>query len=223
MALEQVDGEAAKPGEIVGHVPVACTALVFVEGHVEPPMPRILDAPMAANRPGETRAAESTADDEVPYIVCYGRKPRGLPDGIDPGPVLPVRFSFCCSVDGCRRRHTPPSVRFLGRKVYLSVMVVLLDDHATSADATEPLRVAGTFRGAVGQAPTSIFCGSPSASKGPRQSREKGEDAPHSLEERLPVKSIHRRTGKCSGYWMTARVWSATPSGIGPRRRRTEV
>ena len=60
------------------------------------------------------------------HSACYRRKPRGVPDGIDPGPAFPVRFSFCCRVDGCRRRHTPPSVRFLGRKVYLSVMVVLL-------------------------------------------------------------------------------------------------
>ena len=37
-----------------------------------------------------------------------------------------VRFSFCCSRDGCRRRITPPSVRFLGQKRYLSAVVVLL-------------------------------------------------------------------------------------------------
>lgn len=60
------------------------------------------------------------------HSACYLRKPRGLPAGIDPGPAYPIRFSFCCSVDGCRRRHTPPSVRFLGAKVYLGVMVVLL-------------------------------------------------------------------------------------------------
>ena len=60
------------------------------------------------------------------HSACYIRKPRGLPDGIDPGPAFPIRFSFCCRVDGCRRRHLPPSVRFLGPKVYLSVMVVLL-------------------------------------------------------------------------------------------------
>src|SRR5262249_4327325 len=35
------------------------------------------------------------------------------------------RRSFCCAVDGCRRRCTPPSVRFLGRKVYLGAVVVL--------------------------------------------------------------------------------------------------
>ena len=60
------------------------------------------------------------------HSASYPRKPRGLPDGVDPGPAFPVRFSFCCHADGCRRRHTPPSVRFMGAKVYLSVMVVLL-------------------------------------------------------------------------------------------------
>lgn len=33
------------------------------------------------------------------------------------------RFSFCC--DACRKRLTPVSVRFLGRKVYLGVVVLL--------------------------------------------------------------------------------------------------
>jgi len=60
------------------------------------------------------------------HSACYLRKPRGLPAGIDPGPAYRLRFSYCCSADGCRRRHTPPSVRFLGPKVYLSVMVLLL-------------------------------------------------------------------------------------------------
>ena len=36
------------------------------------------------------------------------------------------RFSFCCSRDGCRKRKTPPSLRFLGRKVYVAAMVVLI-------------------------------------------------------------------------------------------------
>ncbi len=62
----------------------------------------------------------------VLHSACYLRKPRGLPAGVDPGPAYPVRFSFCCSAEGCRRRHTPPSVRFLGPKVYLGVMVALL-------------------------------------------------------------------------------------------------
>jgi len=36
------------------------------------------------------------------------------------------RFSFCCASEGCRRRTTPQSVRFLGRCVYPAVVVVLM-------------------------------------------------------------------------------------------------
>ena len=54
----------------------------------------------------------------------YDRKPRGGPsDVLD---RWDKRASFCCEKDGCRKRHTPPSVRFLGRKVYLGVVVVLV-------------------------------------------------------------------------------------------------
>jgi hypothetical protein len=38
---------------------------------------------------------------------------------------MSLRFSFCCSQDGCRRRLTPPSLRFLGRRVYLAAVMVL--------------------------------------------------------------------------------------------------
>jgi hypothetical protein len=57
------------------------------------------------------------------HCANYPRKPRGcedLPEGYD------HRFSFCCDRDGCRKRVTPPSVRFLGRKVYLFAVVVLV-------------------------------------------------------------------------------------------------
>jgi hypothetical protein len=60
----------------------------------------------------------------VLHSACYPRKPRGLRGALDE--TYDTRLSFCCSVDGCRRRNTPPSVRFLGRKVYLGVVVVLL-------------------------------------------------------------------------------------------------
>jgi len=60
------------------------------------------------------------------HSACYLRRPRGLPAGIDPGPGFGVCFSFCCSGEGCRRRHRPPSVRFLGPKVYLAVCVALI-------------------------------------------------------------------------------------------------
>ena len=49
----------------------------------------------------------------------YDRKPRG-------GPQWELRFSLCCAQEGCRRRHTPPSVRFKGRRVYAGLVVVLV-------------------------------------------------------------------------------------------------
>jgi hypothetical protein len=75
---------------------------------------------------GEARRSKCRFCGAVLHSACYARKPRGLPPGVDPGPAHRIRFSFCCSADGCRRRHTPPSVRFLGPKVYLGVMVALL-------------------------------------------------------------------------------------------------
>ena len=73
--------------------------------------------------------AESTRQKACPcggrlHCANYPRKPRGggddLPEQYD------SRLSFCCDRDGCRKRATPPSVRFLGRKVYLGAVVVLV-------------------------------------------------------------------------------------------------
>ena len=58
------------------------------------------------------------------HSANYLRKPRGtllrLPE------AQCVRLSFCCDRDGCRKRVTPPSVRFLGPKVYLGAIVILI-------------------------------------------------------------------------------------------------
>jgi hypothetical protein len=57
------------------------------------------------------------------HAADYPRKSRGaksLPE------AYRSRLSFCCERDGCRKRKTPPSVRFLGRKVYLGVVVILV-------------------------------------------------------------------------------------------------
>jgi len=60
----------------------------------------------------------------VLHRADFRRKPRGGP------PNLPAeygyRFSFCCNREGCRKRVTPPSVRFLGRKVYLHAVIILV-------------------------------------------------------------------------------------------------
>ncbi len=66
----------------------------------------------------------------------YPRKPRG---GLyaQAGEGETVRYSLCCRSEGCRRRVTPPSVRFLGRRVYLSVVVVLAAIHAVQQAEAE--------------------------------------------------------------------------------------
>jgi hypothetical protein len=58
------------------------------------------------------------------HCANYPRAPRGGPGDLPE--EYNSRFSFCCDRDGCRRRVTPPSVRFLGRKVYLGVVVILI-------------------------------------------------------------------------------------------------
>lgn len=54
----------------------------------------------------------------------YPRKPRvspavKLPDAYD------QRFSYSCATRTCRKRRTPASARFLGRRIYLGAVVVL--------------------------------------------------------------------------------------------------
>ena len=58
------------------------------------------------------------------HCANYLRKPRGTPAQL-PEPQR-LRLSFCCDRDGCRKRATPPSVRFLGRKVYLAAIMILI-------------------------------------------------------------------------------------------------
>ena len=62
------------------------------------------------------------------HSARYRRKPRGRPKTLACrlGPEHDRRFSFCCAVDGCRGRETPASLRFLGRRVYVATIVVLI-------------------------------------------------------------------------------------------------
>ena len=60
------------------------------------------------------------------HRASYPRKPRGAPPEIDRDRAYGRRWSFCCAVEGCRRRMTPPSTLFLGRKVYFGAVVVLV-------------------------------------------------------------------------------------------------
>jgi hypothetical protein len=54
----------------------------------------------------------------------YQRKPRGALLAVT-GETFTIRHSLCCGRRGCRKRATPPSLRFLGRRVYLEVVVIV--------------------------------------------------------------------------------------------------
>ena len=84
----------------------------FVDVLVE--MDRALSSAVKARRCPQCGAALDVAN--------YPRKPRG------PWPLREedcLSFGLCCRREGCRRRVRPPSVRFMGRYVYLGVAVLL--------------------------------------------------------------------------------------------------
>lgn len=68
----------------------------------------------------QTRSAGCACGGRL-HRADYRRKPRGGPRGL--GDAHGLRYSFCCAL--CRKRCTPISVRFLGRRVYLGAVVVL--------------------------------------------------------------------------------------------------
>lgn len=74
----------------------------------------------------------------------YRRKPRGGPD--QPiGDVLCRRLSLCCAAEGCRKRVTPASARYLDRRVYLGVLVVLVAALREGATPTRMKTLSSTF------------------------------------------------------------------------------
>ena len=87
-----------------------------------------------------TRRARCLKCGGVLHSARYPRKPRGGP------PDLPSsyerRASYCCDVDGCRKRATPRSVRFMARRVYLGAVVVLASamQHGISASRASQLK-----------------------------------------------------------------------------------
>jgi hypothetical protein len=69
----------------------------------------------------------------------YERKPRG---GLlaPASEAFSVRFSLCCGREGCRKRATPPSLRFLGRRVYVGAVVIAASILARLRKATGAIR-----------------------------------------------------------------------------------
>jgi hypothetical protein len=76
------------------------------------------------------------------------RKPRsGLITLVAAGSVR--RPSLCCDRDGCRKRALPPSVRFLGPKVYVGPVIVLACAIAQLTTVGEAHRTSGVPRRTV--------------------------------------------------------------------------
>lgn len=70
----------------------------------------------------ETRIARCRRCAGTLHSADYPRKPRGCPASVVEDYSL--RFSFTCG--RCEKRATPASVRFLGRRVYLAVVLMLV-------------------------------------------------------------------------------------------------
>ena len=71
----------------------------------------------------------------------YERKPRG---GLlaAAGEGFALRHSLCCGRDGCRKRALPPSLRFLGRRVYVEAVVLFASVVAQIASTLRDARSA---------------------------------------------------------------------------------
>jgi hypothetical protein len=86
----------------------------------------------------QTQAAGCACSGRL-HCADYPRKPRGVAPELRAGNER--RFSFCCSV--CRKRTTAESVRFLGRRVYLALVVVLSSSrHAGSNSGAAAVQAA---------------------------------------------------------------------------------
>src|SRR5215813_3352307 len=58
------------------------------------------------------------------HRALYPRKVRGVPEEVEE--EYGRRWSFCCAEEGCRKRTTPASFRFLSRRVYAATVMVLV-------------------------------------------------------------------------------------------------
>lgn len=77
------------------------------------------------------------------HAAHYPRQLRGLP--AEASAHFSKRKSFCCGRDLCRRRATPPSVVFLGRRFYPAAMVLLVSALAHGASERRLSRLHSIF------------------------------------------------------------------------------
>jgi hypothetical protein len=75
------------------------------------------------------------------HVANYQRKPRGAVIAAA-GEAFTLRHSLCCGREGCRKRTLPPSLRFLGRRVYLEVVVLFASAYAQAIKSWRAAREA---------------------------------------------------------------------------------
>ena len=91
----------------------------------------------------QARAENCARCDGPLHAARYPRKLRGVPDEV--ASRFTRRESFCCGVEGCRTRLTPPSVVFFGRRFYAAAMVVLVSALADGASERRLARLHGLY------------------------------------------------------------------------------
>jgi hypothetical protein len=80
----------------------------------------------------------------VLHSARYPRKVFGIHRGLlDEGYAR--RLSFCCSREGCRRRTTPPSVRFFGRRCFPGALILLVCALTQNVSRRRRARLAARF------------------------------------------------------------------------------
>lgn len=99
------------------------------------------------DRAEQCRAAGCLRCGERLHSAAYPRKPRGVPEKAKH--YYERRFSFTCrrcEIEKQRHRTTPPSVRFLGRKVWLATVVILISAMRDGPTDRRIARLAETLR-----------------------------------------------------------------------------
>lgn len=80
----------------------------------------------------------------VLHSARYPRKVFGIYRSLL-GEGYEQRLSFCCSREGCRRRTTPASVRFLGRRCFPGALVLLVCALTQNLSRRRRARLAARF------------------------------------------------------------------------------
>jgi hypothetical protein len=91
----------------------------------------------------QAREARCPVDEGPLHRSDYERKPRGALVELERAQRM--RTSLCCANRDCRKRVTPPSVRFLGPRVYLGAAVVLLSTMRHGGTAKRQARLRELF------------------------------------------------------------------------------